>query len=96
MRHELNNPLSVVTGYSLMLQNACRIRSTKGVLIVSPPPQKRCARIVRTFLAMAREEPADLNPLSLNEVIETTLESVEFSLTSKNISVELIWRPHFP
>ena len=94
--HELNNPLSVVTGYSLMLQERLQDPVNKRRIDRIATAAERCARIVRTFLAMAREEPADLNPLSLNEVIETTLESVEFSLTSKNISVELDLAPSLP
>ena len=55
--HELNNPLSVVVGYSSMLRelpcdpaNAPRIEKIHAAA-------ERCARIVRTFLAMARARP---------------------------------------
>ena len=55
--HELNNPLSVVVGQALMLQE------TAGDPAIAERARRigtaadRCARIVRTFLAMARQQP---------------------------------------
>ena len=87
--HELNNPLSVVVGQALMLQettdnpkNAERARKI-GVAA------DRCARIVKTFLAMAREEPAESRPVDLNEVVEAALEVTGYSLRASDVSLSL-------
>jgi signal transduction histidine kinase len=58
--HELNNPLSIVMGNALLLAEETQR---------SPPAERarrvqaaadRCGRIVRSFLAMARQRKADM------------------------------------
>src|SRR5262249_18791682 len=87
--HELNNPLSVVIGQAVLLQQTAgdpavinraeRIRSAT----------ERCARIVRTFLAMARQRHAEPKPVSMNGIVEMAVELLAFQLRSANIRVEL-------
>ncbi len=56
--HELNNPLSVVLGQSLMmLESAPDAKAAERAGKISKAAE-RCARIVKTFLAMARQQPA--------------------------------------
>ena len=64
--HELNNPLSVVVGYSSMLREigcdpAMAARAEK-----IHAAAERCARIVRTFLAMARARPPRRGPVAIS------------------------------
>ena len=87
--HELNNPLSVVIGQIALLrqtakdpaviQRAERIRNAT----------ERCARIVRTFLAMARQRHAEPKPTDLNEIAEMAVELLAYQLRSDDIELVL-------
>jgi signal transduction histidine kinase len=87
--HELNNPLSVVLGYSEIvrmrvtdpaLQRAAEHVETAG---------RRCARIVRNFLALARQHPAERDWVGLNELVRESVELVAYALRVDNVDVRL-------
>ena len=61
--HELNNPLSVVVGYATMVRDTAPDDVTRQRAIKVHAAAERCARIVRTFLTMARRKPAAWTPL---------------------------------
>ncbi|HVF16130.1 MAG TPA: histidine kinase dimerization/phospho-acceptor domain-containing protein, partial [Steroidobacteraceae bacterium] len=52
--HEINNPLSVVVGRSAMLEETAEPQTKVAVQRIRLAAE-RCARIVKTFLAMARQ-----------------------------------------
>ena len=56
--HELNNPLSVLVGQALLLKDDARDDKIALRAEKIEKAADRCARIVRTFLAMARQQPA--------------------------------------
>jgi len=85
--HELNNPLSVVVGQSLLLQETA---AEPGVVERAGKignAADRCARIVKTFLAMARQQPTEMLSVSLNDVVDTALEVTGYALRSHDIDV---------
>lgn len=94
--HELNNPLSVVFGYSQMLQGKIDdpVLSERVDLICQS--SERAAKIVRTFLAMARQRPTKMQPCSVNAVIETALEVSSYSLKSSGTQVLVDLDPSDP
>jgi PAS domain S-box-containing protein len=84
--HELNNPLSIVVGQALMLEEdgggelalrAARIRAAA----------ERCGRIVKSFLAMARQRGPETKSVDLNQVIRAALDLVGYGLRSAGIEV---------
>jgi PAS domain S-box-containing protein len=87
--HELNNPLAAIVGQAEMLaedgqgtpfeQRAKRISSAA----------ERCARIVQTFLAMARQRETQLSLVNLNEVISSALELTDYALRTAGIAVRV-------
>ncbi len=83
--HELNNPLSVLVGQALMLSEAATDEQTAARAEKIGKAADRCARIVKTFLAMARQEPRDTMPVDLNEVIEDAIEVMSYSLRTADI-----------
>ena len=93
--HELNNPLSVVVARAVMLeeredpaiQNAARRIRTAA---------ERCARIVRTFLAMARQQQPARGPVVINEVINAALEITAYAVRTSSIEVGLDLAPDIP
>jgi len=86
--HELNNPLSVVVGQALMLQDAADPQIAQRAEKIGKAAN-RCARIVKTFLSMARHQPAERKPVEVNQVIEAALEVTGYSLRAAGIEVSL-------
>ena len=87
--HELNNPLSVLVGQALMLQEAAPDEETAERAEMIGKAADRCARIVKTFLAMARQEPTEMAPLDLHAIVDGALEVTVYSLRTSNIEVSL-------
>lgn len=83
--HELNNPLAVVLGRAAILQE--KLAGTPH----EPPLQKlreaanRCARIVKTFLAMARQTGPRRALTDVDEMVEAALEMTTYSLRKANV-----------
>ena len=87
--HELNNPLSVVVGYSSMLREIpCDPAMTARAEKIHAAAE-RCARIVRTFLAMARARPPRREPVALGEVVLGALDLAGYGLRSADVEVKL-------
>ncbi|MFN4023470.1 MAG: ATP-binding protein [Hyphomonas sp.] len=74
--HELNNPLSVVVGHSLMMREEVTEPETLRRIDKISVAAERCARIVKSFLAMAREQPAQLAPTDLAETIGMAIDAL--------------------
>jgi len=74
--HELNNPLSVVVGHALMLRDESTDPVTLRRIEKISASAERCARIVKSFLAMARQQPARLAPVELHEVLEIATDAL--------------------
>jgi len=85
--HELNNPLSVVFGYSQMLQGRVDDPVLAERVDFICQSAERAAKIVKTFLAMARQRPTKIENCSINEVVNTALEVSSYSLKSNGTVV---------
>ena len=85
--HELNNPLSVVSGQALLLEETTTDEKTLERAHMISDAADRCARIIKTFLAMAREEPGETAAVNLNDVVETALELTGFALRTADIQL---------
>ncbi|PTE09068.1 hypothetical protein C9427_17960 [Mesorhizobium helmanticense] len=85
--HELNNPLSVVIGYSSMLKEFSTDSATVGRADKIHAAAERCSRIVRTFLAMARKKPPTRGAVDINEVVTASLELAAYGLRSAGVEI---------
>lgn len=74
--HELNNPLSVVVGHALMLREEAADPEMQRRIEKISAAAERCARIVKSFLAMAREQPVQLAPTDVRETVEMAVEAL--------------------
>ncbi len=96
LAHELNNPLSVVSGQSLMLEDAAGdeavIRRARRIREAA----ERCSRTVRTFLAMARSRTPARVAVDINEAVRSSVDLVSYSLNSSGVAVELDLDPDLP
>lgn len=95
--HELNNPLSVVTGQSLMLEEVASgdealSRRARRIRLAA----ERCSRIVRTFLAMARSRSPERGPIDFNATVESALDLSSFSLQSSGVDLSVDLAPDLP
>jgi two-component system NtrC family sensor kinase len=88
--HELNNPLSVVTGRVGLLQSQLRDNPevTRQLDKVAEAAE-RCARIVRNFLALARQRPPERQEVYLNLVVDEALDLVGYALRTDGVEVTL-------
>ena len=86
--HELNNPLSIVVGRATMLQEEASDTATRTTADKIRAAAERCARIVRTFLAMARQHKPEQNTLAVNTVLEECLEILAYGLRTAGIDVD--------
>jgi PAS domain S-box-containing protein len=87
--HELNNPLSVVVGQAAMLQELSTDKALSGRAEKIRRAAERCARIVKTFLAMARRRPPEVSATDLNAVIEASVDLVAYGLRTTDVTLEL-------
>lgn len=86
--HELNNPLSVVVARAVMLEEQGD-PATHDTALKIRTAADRCARIVRTYLAMARHQQPARGPVAINEVIGAALDITAYTVRSSNIEVTL-------
>lgn len=85
--HELNNPLSVLLGQAVMLKDSASDPKIQARAEKLYDAADRCARIVKTFLAMARQRPTELKSLNVNELVENALEVTAYFLRSSDIEI---------
>ena len=86
--HELNNPLSVLTGHAALLKSASDQKvADRAVKMIHAA--ERCARIVRNFLTLARQRPPERTRVDLNQVVRDALELVAYPIRVDNIELGL-------
>lgn len=86
--HELNNPLSVLVGQAAMLSEAAPDEATRKRAEKISEAADRCSRIVKSFLAMARQQPSMLTPIDLNDSISKALEVTAYALRTADITID--------
>lgn len=86
--HELNNPLATVVLRSAMLEE--KLVGTPHVASLQKLGEAadRCARIVKTFLAMARQTGPQRQLAQLGTLIEAAVAMTEYWLTSSDIALD--------
>jgi len=94
--HELNNPLSVVTGRAALLCQAAGEGPFAEQAAKIAQAAERCARIVRNFLAIARQYPPERQQVQLNQVVEEAVELLAYPLRVDSVKVTLDLAPDLP
>jgi CheY-like chemotaxis protein/anti-sigma regulatory factor (Ser/Thr protein kinase) len=79
-----------------MMRDLAPDAATKERAIRIHAAAERCARIVKTFLAMARRKPETRDPVRVNQVIEAALEIAGYGLRTTDVSVTLDFAPDLP
>ena len=86
--HELNNPLSVVVARAVLLEEQGD-SVTRAAALKIRTAAERCARIVRTFLAMARQQRPTRGPVAVNDVVVAALDITSYAVRTSSIEVTL-------
>jgi PAS domain S-box-containing protein len=87
--HELNNPLTVILGQTELLLGLCPQGPIMERIDRLSKAAERCARIVKNFLALARQHPPERQQVQLNQVAREAVELLAYPLRVDN--VEIIW-----
>jgi two-component system NtrC family sensor kinase len=94
--HELNNPLSVVMGRAALLRQMAGEGPTALEAGKIAKAAERCARIVKNFLALARQQPMEHQTVSLNRVVEEAVELLAYPLRIDSVETILELAPDLP
>jgi two-component system NtrC family sensor kinase len=87
--HELNNPLAAVQGHTFILRKTAKdaevVRRVKEI----EEATERCARIVQTFVNLARPYPSTRQQVWLNKLVQEAIDLLAYQLRLDNIEVIL-------
>lgn len=87
--HELNNPLCVVLGQAALLRSQLKGGPLDERAVKITTAADRCARIIRNFLALARQRPAQRERADINVIVREAVELLVFPLRVDSIEVAL-------
>lgn len=93
--HELNNPLSVVLGYANLLAQGDQGRAVERIAKIKSSAE-RCARIVKNFLALARQHPPERDVVGLAKIVHEAIELLVYQLRVDDVAVTLDFAPDLP
>jgi two-component system NtrC family sensor kinase len=85
--HELNNPLTSVMGFAELLQQAEMAEPQRRLLDMIAKSAKRCTRIVQSLLSFARRHAPERKIVSVNEIVESAIEILQYQMRTSNIEV---------
>lgn len=96
LSHELNNPLAVVVGQSIILEEDAAGTALEQSAAAVRRAAERCSRIVQTFLAMARQKPPERGVVAASEVLDGALELAAYGLRTAGVTVNRVYEPDLP
>ena len=86
--HEINNPLSLILGYTKLLRKECNSgEAVKEDIDVIYDNARLCKTIVEDLLNFSRQTKANLVPTDLNVSIDTAVASLEETFKTGEISI---------
>ncbi len=85
--HELNNPLASILGYAQLMGANVADEKLAERLGILRREAERCKRIVLNLLSFARQREPEIRPLSLNQVVESTVALLSYQLRVDDIRV---------
>jgi two-component system NtrC family sensor kinase len=94
--HELNNPLTVIMGYSELLSDAVTGPHTRDQLAKLVSEARRMKRITDNLLRFSRQSTRDKQAVQLSPVLQEVLALREYYTRTRNVRVELDIAPDFP
>lgn len=94
--HELNNPLTVIMGYSELISDAISAPRARDQLMRLLSEARRMKRITDNLLRFSRQSARDTNAVHLASVVQEVLALREYYTRTRNVQVELDIAPDLP
>jgi two-component system NtrC family sensor kinase len=94
--HELNNPLAIILAQAELLEHQVSGSAAAERAGKIRKAAERAARIVQTFLAMARQRSPRHAPINVNDVVTAALDLTEWGLHSSGVQLERRLAPDLP
>ncbi len=94
--HELNNPLAILVAQSTLLMETANDPGQKRRAERIHAAADRAGRIVKSFLAMARQRPETRERAQINDLVRSTGEMLAYGLRSHDVTLELDLDPDLP
>jgi two-component system NtrC family sensor kinase len=94
--HELNNPLTGITGFAQLLLLRDLDPTARQQVETIYAEAERASKIVSNLLTFARRRKAQKEPSDLNTLLERVLELRNYDLRVRNIDTELALDPALP
>ncbi|HZF01235.1 MAG TPA: ATP-binding protein, partial [Methylomirabilota bacterium] len=94
--HELNNPMAAVVGFSELLKKETQNEKCQLFSDRIFQAAMRCKKIVQSLLSFARRDKPRREPVSMNDLVETVLDIVGYSLRTGNIEMVRQFDPNLP
>lgn len=96
LAHEIRNPLGSIKGAAQYLLTEVEQEEQRKLLEVITEEANRLNHVVSQFLDYARPFQMDMQPASINNVIEKTISLVEANNIARNTHIQLELHPHLP
>jgi PAS domain S-box-containing protein len=89
LAHEINNPLSIILGFTQDLLSEVDEKSTvyKNLKIIEQETS-RCAEVVKNLLDFTRSRPLEIRHIKLDSLLESSLSLVKIKMKKLDITVE--------
>ena len=85
--HELNNPLALLVGHATLLKRKVADGPLADRADKIMQAAERCARIVRSFLSLARRRSPERRRVDLRALVDETLEVLAYGLRTQGIEL---------
>ena len=86
--HELNNPLTVVIGYTELLLDSAEIPSDLKLDLEKVHHESvRCREIIKNLLLFARRKEPDVQDVNINSLLDNVLDLLYHEFVSDNIKI---------
>jgi PAS domain S-box-containing protein len=87
--HELNNPLAAVIGQTSLLAEDLEGTDHADRVAKIQRAADRCAKIVQSFLAMARQKAPEHRLVSIHDLVKQALDLTEYQMRAANIALDV-------
>jgi two-component system, NtrC family, sensor kinase len=94
--HELNNPLTVIMGYSELISDAVAGPHARDQLAKLVSEARRMKRITDNLLRFSRQSTRDMQAVQLSPVLQEVLALREYYTRTRGVRVVLDIAPEFP
>ena len=94
--HEIRNPLGSIKGAAQFLRTEIEQEDQRRLLDVITEETNRLNSVVSQFLDFARPSTMDMQPASINTVIEKAMALIEADKIAERVHIRLELHPHLP